>query len=222
MGPVAIRKQSGFGCARKAPPPETRPAADFKTIQEETAAYKISVKYPVTGNPAVNAALEEFVKGQVDDFKKGAGESSFGMKNELKISYEVFSFSDSIRSFKFDVMSYTGGAHPNTAIVTKTYDLQSGKEIGLNEIFNPNSDYLKTVSKIASADLIGKIKNTDAKWVQKGAGPAPENYARFVLSENEIVFFFDPYQVAPYSEGPQEAKIPYSALKGLLQPSFEK
>src|SRR4030095_12951071 len=181
-------------CPKKRPPPESRPAADSKTIQEETAAFKLDVKYPVTANSTVNAALEDFVKKEVEEFKKTGGETSFGMKNELNISYTPLSFSDSIKSFKFDLMSYTGGAHPNTAIVTKTFDLKTSKELLLADVFKPESDYLNAVSKAAIDQLKGKIQNTDPKWIQKGAGPALENFQKFALSEKEILFFFDPYQ----------------------------
>jgi uncharacterized protein DUF3298/peptidoglycan-N-acetylmuramic acid deacetylase PdaC-like protein len=213
-----------LGCPKKPSPPETRPAADFKTLHEETAGLKVDVKYPVTSNPTVNTALEGFAKDQVEEFKKDTGNSgpTFGMKNELTISYVPSRFSDSIQSFKFDVTTYTGGAHPNTAIFTKTFDLKGSKEIHLADIFKPDSNYLNTVSEIAVEDLKRQIQNTDLKWIRKGAGPEPENYKSFALTEKEILFFFDPYQVAPYSEGPQEVKIPYSLLKNLLQPPFEE
>src|SRR5262245_19473004 len=96
-------------CSKKTAPPETRPAADFKTIQEESTDLKMDVKYPVTANLTVNGVLEGFAKGQVEEFKKdiaGVG-SSFGMKNELTLSYAPYRFSDSILSYKFDVMTYT-------------------------------------------------------------------------------------------------------------------
>ncbi len=209
-------------CTKRKPSPESQPAPDFKSLQEETATYKMEVKYPVSASGAVNAVLESFAKGQVDEFKKVAGEVSFGAKNELNISYKVQAFSPEITGYKFEVESYTGGAHPNTDIFTKTFNLKTGKELALTEIFKPDSDYLSAVSKAAIAQLKSKMQDPDPKWIERGAGPSAENYSRFILKEKEIVFFFDAYQVAPYAQGPQEVSLPYSDLKDFLQTAFVK
>lgn len=217
---VALIAGIGFACKRKTRTPESKPASDSKTIREETTSFTLSVTYPVTENPAADQVLEDFAKSQVEDFKKAAGEVSFGVKNELTVTYRPFQFSNGVRSFAFELMSYTGGAHPNTLTLTKTFDLKASKEIFLQDVFKSGTDYLKTLSEKAVARLKASIQDTDLKWIQKGAGPTSENFQRFALSEKEILIFFDPYQVAPYSAGPQEVKIPYSELKELLAPPF--
>ena len=211
-----------MACTKRKPSPESKPAPDFKALQEETTTYKMDVKYPMTAHAALNAVLESFAKGQVDEFKKVAGEVSFGAKNELNISYTPFDFSPEIKGFKFDVESYTGGAHPNMDIFTKTFDLKTGKELTLAEIFKPDSNYLSAVSKASIAQLKAKMQDPDPKWIERGAGSSAENYSRFILKEKEIVFYFNAYQVAPYSQGPQEAALPYSDLKDFLQAPFLK
>lgn len=221
-----VLQGAGWGCARKEKKTsESQPGGgslDFKTLKEKGKDFTLQAKYPVVSNAAVNQAFEGFVKNEIAEFKKDMTPADLpgGGNNELAIDYTSYQFSNTLRSFKFEVMTYTGGAHPNTDIVTQTYDLNTGKEISLSDVFKPGSNYLNVVSPIAIDQLKAKIENTDLGWIKKGSAPVAENYGAFVLTEKEILFFFQNYQVAPYSEGPQEIKIPYTQIKEILQPPF--
>ncbi|MFO1520083.1 MAG: DUF3298 and DUF4163 domain-containing protein [bacterium] len=205
--------------------PESAPAAaDYpsKTQQEESKVYQLKVTYPVTGNAAVDGVIDGFVKNQISEFKKDmtVGDMPAEARNEIQIDYSVSSFDDQYKSFRFEVMTYTGGAHPNTDILTRTFDMKSGKLISLSDLFKPGSDYLNALSRIAFDQIKAKVENTDAGWVKKGTAPTAENYGAFLLDEKDLVIVFQAYQVAPYVEGPQEVKIPYAQLKDSLNPPF--
>jgi hypothetical protein len=58
----------------------------------------------------------------------------------------------------------------------------------------------------------------DPSWIEEGAGPNGDNFARWALVEEGLILFFDPYQVAPYAAGPQVVTIPRAALAGVAAP----
>ncbi|HVN67607.1 MAG TPA: RsiV family protein, partial [Candidatus Sulfotelmatobacter sp.] len=73
-------------------------------------------------------------------------------------------------------------------------------------------------SELTIADL-GKRDGADKKWIKMGAGPDPAHFQKFVLSENEIIFFFDPYEVACYAAGPQTVSLPLTTLRDVWRKS---
>jgi len=53
-----------------------------------------------------------------------------------------------------------------------------------------------------------------------GLAPLPENYSSFQLTEDELIFIFGEYQVAPGVAGSPSIAIPLSELTGILAPRF--
>ena len=49
----------------------------------------------------------------------------------------------------------------------------------------------------------------------------PDNYQRFVLTDEALIFFFDPAQVAPRVAGPFEVSIPLENLTSILAPELQ-
>jgi len=43
---------------------------------------------------------------------------------------------------------------------------------------------------------------------------------KFYLTDESTVFYFDPYEIAPYASDIVEFLIPYDALRGVLHPEY--
>jgi hypothetical protein len=205
----------------KNPPADSQ--ADSKTIYDAASTTTVYARYPVTGNAAVDGDIEAMVNKQISDFKAAIPTSTpegVSWKYDIYIQYVSSQFSNTVRSFRFLVSEFTGGAHPNTIVVTKTYDMAAGKELVLADFFKPGTDYVGMLSRYAISDIKGRSINPDAKWVAEGAGPDPENFRSFTASEEGLTIYFDPYQVAPYSAGVQEIRVYYSFLKDYLREPY--
>lgn len=138
----------------------------------------------------------------------------------LDISYETASFSETVRSLKFTIYDYTGGAHGNTFFQTFVFDTANARELTLQDVFAAG-DPLAEVAGFARDQLSATLGDmTDAEWLESGTAPTPENYANWILTSDSLVFFFPPYQVAAYAAGPQTVTIPLSAINDLLDPAF--
>ncbi|MGH9762298.1 MAG: RsiV family protein, partial [Blastocatellia bacterium] len=80
--------------------------------------------------------------------------------------------------------------------------------------------YLQTVSRICIAQLNKKLgTDSDADWINKGAAAKASNYKVWNVTSRSLVITFDPYQVASYAAGDQTVRIPYTAIKDILDPN---
>lgn len=120
----------------------------------------------------------------------------FEMTERFDITYDD---NDMISIVKLSTW-WTGGAHPNSVKTSVTYDLQSGKELMLTDIFNKSQNEIYSMIIEEFTNLINQ---------------QPENYFEdskdllveeiesvgFYLEENGITFYFNPYIIAPYVAG---------------------
>lgn len=201
-------------------------------LDEETDNYSINVSYPHYGNKKIENILRNYIDDYIASFKKELNnEPSSNWKNSLDISHERFSFSENIVSYVFYIYTFTGGAHGGTNIVTKSFNTDTLNELNLENVFEEDENYLEKISELAIKNLKENLISKDAtpdsikfseEWIEEGASPKKENFKRFSLTKKEIVFYFEQYQVAPYSDGIQTVKIPYYELENFLKEPFSK
>lgn len=170
-----------------------------------------------------NAYLKQIVQNEIDGFKTNtlAYASTPPMVNgsSLEIQYSVLGQRGDIWSIQFLVYFYAdGAAHPGHYSISVNYDLANSREVTLDELFLPGSDYLTTLADISKAELA--TRDIGFESFSTGADPLPENYTRWNLSnEGFLVVTFDEYQVAPYAAGPQTVTIPVSQLQTIVNPN---
>lgn len=58
----------------------------------------------------------------------------------------------------------------------------------------------------------------NASWAEAGMAPKATNYGVFYLDGKNLVVVFPPYQIAPYSSGSIEVKIPVRSLQAIATP----
>lgn len=115
-------------------------------------------------------------------------------------------------TFYIEQYSFTGGAH---GLQTRDYtvvNLRTGRPVSLNEIFS--GDYESALTDLLTKK-IRKIHNigSDNKLTDNGffvESIKPTN--NFYLTINGIGFFYNHYEIAPYSNGPDDIFIPFTDL----------
>ncbi len=189
--------------------------------------FEIAADYPVLSgiNPVTEAKFNQLSKARamnaVADFRKAMMSQTaadlkmfpVGMVNTLGVGYSVEFANDNIVSILFLMSEYTGGAHGNYGTNTLNFDLKTGKEIKLSDLFQPGSKYLKKISEYSINDLKTRMGDmSDDEWIKAGAGEKAENFGSWNLTKKGLMLTFDPYQVAAYAAGPQTVIIPYNEL----------
>lgn len=99
-------------------------------------------------------------------------------------------------------------AHGNYTTRFVNFCLSDGKIISLSDLFKP--DYKKTLESLIREQL--KNGGYDLLQPLDQIGIAPQ----FGLTAKGIVFSYDPYLIAPYSEGTIQVEIPATELLDIL------
>lgn len=202
------------------------------TKNDNTSVRQIDLTYVHLNAYGENGVQEEFnrlmdekIQKIVAQFKDDAGEVSAeelgSAAGPWTLSLQTYQYPAPHNrvSVVFEWSEYTGGAHPNTFYATMIFNLTTGKEEQLAELFKENVDYLKALSDYTIPELKRRddlADFTDEDWIQSGAGATSDNYAATYLSDSGVVVIFSPYQVAAYAAGPSEVVVPYSVLQGKL------
>jgi len=122
-----------------------------------------------------------------------------------------------LMSFYIESYAFTGGAH---GLQTRDYyviNLQNGKLIGLNDIFA--GDYEEELITILNKKLrltenipMGQ-KLTESGFFVDEIKPTQNLY----ITRNGIGFFYNHYEIAPYSNGPTDIFVPFSEIRKILK-----
>lgn len=234
--PTPPTTQTNQESAKPQPAKESKATVETKDIKETDPNGPITVKYPYTSNEKINKPIKEFVDQAISDFKKDAvpvDPETGAAPNALDISYSTIPFNDDIVTFKYDIYINTGGAHPNSYTFTQTFDLKKGIEYtnkdilgtqdAISVVANESISILKNNIKKALNEAMETTEELDQDsltWIENGAGPDPANYQAIAIQPDQLVIYFNPYQVAPYAAGPQEVHIPMTKVRSVLPAPF--
>lgn len=112
-----------------------------------------------------------------------------------------------------------GAPHPNNSGFGITFDLKTGGRLAASAIAE---DYPALTGKVRGYILASAAENPNA-----GAFYGLEDFAagalesgEWYLSEDGLVIFAPPEEIAPYAVGSVSFVIPYAALEGLIKPEF--
>ena len=130
-----------------------------------------------------------------------------------------------VLSAVFDVSQDIGGIHADSTRTSRSYNADNGSLLTLADIAK-NEEQLKTIIKnyvigLAAGDdykeggvsiLFDDFESTINDLVDAGAN--------WYFSDGGLVFYANPYDIAPYSRGVLLFEIPYSALEEFIDEGF--
>lgn len=186
----------------------------MKNLKEGSDKYHIDIYYPQTNYDVLNIKIKADIQNIVSDFKNLLNEEH-DKEYVLEISFDYYEYENYI-SFAFNVFTQTGGAHPNTRTFTVNYDIRNNKIIDIVELTKMYPNILKVFSKISYESLKDNDKILEygnEEMFNKGIEEKIENFRNFVFDKNNIILFYNPYDVAPYVAGSFIVKIPYENLE---------
>ncbi|MBI5456801.1 DUF3298 and DUF4163 domain-containing protein [Candidatus Kaiserbacteria bacterium] len=176
-----------------------------KTLEEENDVFKVSMRYPQFGIPAIDTQVQGLVTDAAAEFTSDSPDTLVtSAKYELMSTYDKLYVGDGMASTRLAISSYMGGAHPNTGIVGLNYELSTGKQLSLNDALSMIGMTLGEVASKADAELSKTLREA---YFKEGAEAKVENYETFIVSADAVTFIFQQYQVAPYAAGVQEVSF---------------
>ncbi|MBN2057174.1 MAG: DUF3298 and DUF4163 domain-containing protein [Candidatus Saganbacteria bacterium] len=171
----------------------------------------IDIKYPLTGQTAIDNDIKAFINENVRKVKQlppSPANDPRNWKNELYITYDKPYINPKYVSLVFYVMVYSGGAHPNTIVVTKNYDKRTGRQLRLSDIISTGKEQLRAMIK---SKLYQSLDQPNVKWVRQGVDAS--DLETFSFNLFSITFYFSQYEVAPYANGIQKVNFSLKALQ---------
>lgn len=200
-------EQQGNLSATGAQATSTAATSTVKTIKEDTATYTIDANYPVTGVAAADAAIKKAIDDAIAEFKTYPPNppDSAVPQNQLNADPSGMYVGPDVVSVELEISEYTGGAHPNTAVVAINIDPRTGKALTLSDALSLTGLSLAQVASSSLSQLHAKLG--DAVF-EDGVTPKPENYQTFLINKDSVTFVFQQYQAAAYAAGIQYVEFP--------------
>lgn len=196
----------------------TLPDPETKIIVKQEKTYEYRIEYPFFNNIVVDSEIQNYIDTAHMNFETDLQQAYVPeLLSEFipiaEIDYQV-KRSGTITTIVFNGYQYTGGAHPNSFVLTMTF--QGEQKILLDSLFTVSqSEYLIRLQAIATLALEQKLGKESLFY--EGLEPRIENYQHWYVIDNALVILFSPYQVGPYAIGMPEVTIPFSQIQDLMK-----
>lgn len=162
----------------------------------------------------VEKAVNVFVDSLASDFSSlSSSMSSVGMydgssEEEVAEWFDTVTgyFAGSRRhysSYVIEYSGYSGGAHPESGVTGLVFDLLTGNQVTLDDLFVPGSD-----------EVLGALISKHVRECLPEGGEEAlfsSNIlptGNFVLTGGSITFIYNPYEIGPYSLGTVHIAVP--------------
>ena len=205
----------------------------LKNINENTEFFKSDIRYPclkienkylenedfnIKGIENINKIMRDYslnfkekIKEESKDYKKQY-EDIFSKSKEKYMKYQYEAYSDykvtynknNLISIPMKLYEFTGGAHGMSYLKAFNYDLISGKEIKLKDMFKKDINYKTIIDKYIKQQI---QENKDIYFNEEQGFKGISDNQSFYIEEDGIVVYFGLYEIAPYYVGIPKFKL---------------
>lgn len=174
-----------------------------------------TIYYPqVIGLPSnytqqsINKAIYRLVQFLIQQQYRQQGADSFV---EMIGSYEIKTNERNILSLSLTNYAYAyEHAHGLTLMKSLTFNVQTGKQYQLKDLFKPGSNYIEVLSEIIQHQI-------DERHIQLLNGfPGVSPHQDFYIADKALVLYFQLYEITPYYIGFPMFPISVFALQDII------
>ena len=160
---------------------------------------------------AINTLLPDAIQQYEMSAKQGYPFNPY----DVVMKYTITLNNDCTLSTYFDQYQYTGGAHGSTLRLSNTYNLQNGNIIILKDLFQKNKNYKDLIIQQIQIQADQNLVSNPGIYFDNYKMLIEENFKEdsFYLSNKTINFYYQQYEIAPYSTGIVVFNIPYENLR---------
>ncbi len=200
-----------------------------KTIIDRAAGVSVSYPQLISHKPG-NGVMQGFngrvlasVRKAIKDF-----DPPIASRASFETNYRVLLGTNDLISIEMNEYSDAGGAHPNTGFWALTYDLKNNREVEIEDVFKPESDYKTTIASYVVTDIDRRAdameqedaKRENRKPVKRDASIVSTDQllelSGWALTPKGLVVYFDfPHVIAVFDR----TFVPYDVIKEYLQPN---
>ncbi len=203
---------------------------DTQTITKSDKYINSIINIPIiiTSNKEIEKGINDIIRKDIMDFHKNSQEEAKKYLSNLpevedkfvaNVDFEVKKNSDNILSIKVRYYKYSGGAHGYYEDTSYNIDMRNGKILTLSDLFKENLDYKKVIDDEIRRQIEKIVKNDkEYKGVYQFNGIKSNN--KFYIQDDNLVIYFDLYEIAPYAAGQPEFLINVSTISHILKEEY--
>lgn len=192
--------------------PEKIGESDLKSLQDSLMSSALG-----TVRKPINQAIADYVKKpqyptgdtQLKEVKSLPQETDDVRVLANEVEANVLSFNEKYLVYKIYCFDDLGGAHPVFANYFINYDVLLGKVLTFDDIFTKGNDEL--ILDVIKATLCDMYLASTSEELENNSGIRMEdvNVTRNIfIRDKSIVFYYNPYEIAPWAVGAVEVAIP--------------
>lgn len=209
-------------------------------VEEKTNEYNnkyvaVNIHRPVIKmkDKQIEKAINDKIGMTIDSFEKevlqlSKKDNEYNINHGIPVKPYVINVNNTVHynqndilSITVDLYSYMGGAHGSTVRVPFNFDLKTGNRGSLEDFFGNNENYKDIILKEIK-NKIGGNPDIYYKEALDKYKSIPYNQ-KFYLEKENLVIYFDEYEIAPYAAGIIEFPVPYSLFpNGINKVNIQK
>lgn len=162
--------------------------------------------------------LKDPLESEAQSFKNECDQNGYRFRQYgFYSSCDKYYENGKILSLYVDYYQYTGGAHGSTVRCGYNYDLKTGRNVSLKDLFKTDYNYQKIINE----------------YIKEAINKAPEMYfsddmgfngiaadQSFYVQNGVLTIYFGQYEIAPYAAGIPEFKLPLSLFADGLKDEY--
>lgn len=189
--------------------------AQFPEFKDTIINTLLNQSINLEGDKEISISAKRFVDAYDEYVEENNGRSSGAWFRDLKA--KVYQNTPKFISIETSQSEYTGGAHGDHFTLFNHFDIKSDQKIALTDIVNEENQ--KELIKIAEK-YFRKLENlsdteslSDKFFFEAGNFTLANNFA---LTKEDLLFYYNVYEIKPYSGGNTTLKVPYKDIKHLI------
>lgn len=185
-----------------------------KTAQDQiNEAFKKHIRSSFNAYTQLEADEQEFRQDYLNENGYPVPEDEEWMYSyDYEVYYEIkYNENNQLSVLIYDYM-YMGGAHGMSIATSYNFDVLTGQRLYLGNVAK-TSTALSKIKKYSITDLTNRANRGESIFTEYLNEIEINNDRPFYFTSNGIAIKFGEYEVAPYSEGMPEVKIPYKVFR---------
>jgi hypothetical protein len=190
-------------------------AGQMCQLQATGPTYTLSMTFPA--DYPDEQALTDYVTQNRDGFVNVA-QSSRGRDQpfQLEATTEQHTAGQpphNTRSVVLKLFQDLGGVAPSTWYKAFNYNLGAKQPITFDNLFAPGTAPLDSIFGIVQREL--QRQNPLGAAILPSTGLDPAHYQNFAITDDQLIFYFAPREMAPAVAGPTQVQVPRNAIPPL-------
>ncbi|MGL5330634.1 MAG: PdaC/SigV domain-containing protein [Peptostreptococcaceae bacterium] len=203
---------------------------ETQTINEKNKYINSVINIPIimTEDKKIEKDINDKMRNDIMDFYAKAKEEAIQYSKEFKgesfnfvanTDFEVKKNSNNMLSIVVTYYKYSGGAHGEYNNVAYNIYMKTGEILTLESMFNLNADYIGVINNEVRCQIEELVKNDKENKEIYQFTTISENQ-KFYIQDDNIVIYFDLYDIAPYAAGIPEFRVNIAKISHILKQEY--